>query len=301
MSTLAIVNPVAGNGAASRVWDRLRSRVEVARTWECATTEQLGHARELAQTAASHGYQRVIAIGGDGTISEAANGLACSETALGIIPAGTGNDISRNLGIPRDPAVAGLLAATGTPRSLDLCEVQTRERTRLVMGIAGFGFDAEVAERVDRLPKLGGGTLPYLIGVLQTLWQYRSPHMRITVDGHVVDQRVFLVAVGNLPTYGGGMRILPRAEPDDGLVDVCVVKDLNRLDVLRILPRIYSGGHVSHPAVELLRGTSVSADAHDRVLCHADGELVGALPTRFAIRPGVLRCVTGPATPASTS
>jgi diacylglycerol kinase (ATP) len=290
--TLAIVNPVAGNGAAARIWKRLPSY-----GWECHTTESVGHARELASAAVSDGYDRVVAIGGDGTVCEVANGLAHTETALAIIPVGTGNDTALNLGIPADPVAAAALADSGPARPIDLGEVRTRQRRMYFVNVAGFGFDAEVAWRVNRLPKLIGGTLPYVAGVLQTLWQYRSPDMRICLDGdeRVVDRRVFLAAVGNCASYGGGMRIAPEARPDDGIFDLCVVSHLGRLEVLRIFPKLYSGGHVGHPAVEMLRCRAITADADRRVLCHADGELVGALPAQFVMLPGALRCVTGPA------
>jgi YegS/Rv2252/BmrU family lipid kinase len=297
MATLAIVNPVAGGHAAARVWQRARTGCTAAMDWECSVSERPGHARELARLAASRGYERVVAVGGDGTLNEVANGLVHSTTSLGIIPAGTGNDVAHNLGVPSDPAAAASLAATGAARPIDLCEVQTRERTAYFVSVAGFGFDAEVAARVNRLPwlKVCGGTLPYLVSVVATLWQYRSPAMRLSVDDRALEQRVFLTAVGNLPTYGGGMRIVPDARPDDGLLDVCVVADLSRLEVLRIMPRLYSGGHVGHPAVEVFRCRSLSADADGRVLCQADGELVGGLPARFSVLPAALQCVTGPA------
>jgi diacylglycerol kinase (ATP) len=295
--TFAIVNPVAGHGAARRVW---RQICPLTPNWDCATSEGPGHTRELARSAAQDGYERVIGIGGDGTISEVANGLAHSSAILGIVPAGTGNDIAHNLGIPRDPLAAANLAASGPSRCLDLCQVTTRERTGYFVNIAGFGFDAKVADRVNRMPKLLGGTLPYVAGVLQTLWQYSAPRMRISIDDRQLERNAFLVAVGNCPTYGGGMRIVPAAQPDDGLLDVCIVSDLSRLEVLRILPRLYSGGHVSHPAVELFRCRSVTADADSAVLCQADGELLGELPVRFALLPGALHCATRQA-PGSTT
>jgi YegS/Rv2252/BmrU family lipid kinase len=290
VTTLAIVNPVAGNGSAVRIWQRVRSHA-----WDCQLTEAVGHARELAETAVRGGYDRVVAIGGDGTVCEVANGLAHTETALGIIPAGTGNDTAQNLGIPRDPFAAATLADTGASHPIDLGVITTAERRMYFMNVAGFGFDAEVAWRVNRLPKLIGGTLPYVIGVLQTLWQYRSPQMRIRADEgpRLVDRRVFLVAVGNCASYGGGMRIVPSARPDDGLFEVCVVSDLRRLEVLRLVPKLYSGGHVGHPAVEMLRCRCVTAEADGRVLCQADGELVGLLPVQLVMAPGALRCVTG--------
>ena len=296
MSTLAILNPVAGKHAGRRVWERVQESVAAAREWKCVTTASAGHARELAQAAANDGYDRVVVIGGDGTVFEVANGLAHSSAALAIIPAGTANDVAVNLGIPRKPAAAAALAATAAPRGIDLCHIETAQTSAFFLNVAGFGFDAEVAWRVNRAPKLliGGGTLPYVAGVLETLWRYQAPRMRLSIDGKSVDRAVFLVAVGNCDSYGGGMRIVPRARPDDGLLDVCVVRDVSRFEVLKLLPRLYSGGHVGHPSVELFRCRELTADADGRVLCQADGELVGGLPARFAILPAALQCVTGP-------
>ena len=299
MAILAIISPAAGRHSGARIWDWVRARVEHARKWECVTSERPGHARELATGAVAR-YERVIAVGGDGTVCEVANGLAHSQTPLGIIPVGTANDLSHNLGIPHDPAAAAALAATGVARPIDLGEIHTSRSTRYFVNVAGFGFDAEVAARVNRMPKVIGGTMPYIAGVLQTLRQYDSPRMRIGIDGQVIERAVFLVAVGNCASYGGGMRITPHARPDDGLLDVCLVKDLSRLEVLRLVPKLYSGGHVGHPAVELFRCRAVIADADRSVLCQADGEPVGELPAQFGIRPGALRCVTGPV-PSSPS
>jgi diacylglycerol kinase (ATP) len=183
------------------------------------------------------------------------------------------------------------MAATLTPRTIDLGRIETAETSAYFVNIAGFGFDAEVAWRVNRWPKLIAGSLPYLAGVLQTLVQYQSPSMRISVDGQVLERRVFMVAVANMPSYGGGMLITPEARPDDGLLDVCVVSHLSRREVVRVVPKMYSGGHVGHHAVVMLRGREVIASAERRVRCHADGELVGDLPARVTIEPGALRCV----------
>ena len=297
MATLAIVNPAAGNGRCGRVWERLRQEVDGLAGWEFVYTERAGHARELAESAARAGVERVVAVGGDGTVWEVANGLAHSETALATIPMGTGNDTARNFSIPRHPGAAARLIAAGAIRTIDLGVIRTAQATSYFVNVAGFGFDAEVAWRVNRLPKLIGGTLPYVVGVVQTLFGYRSPVMRLHVDGrdNVVERRMFLVAVANTPSYGGGMLIAPDASPDDGMFDVCVVSDLSRLEVLRIVPKLYSGGHVGHPAVEMMRCRELSADADRRVRCHADGELVGELPATFELRPAALQCVTGPA------
>jgi diacylglycerol kinase (ATP) len=210
------------------------------------------------------------------------------------VPAGTGNDSSRNLGIPSEPIAAARLALSGPIRPIDLGEIETTQGSSYFVNVAGFGFDAEVSTRVNALPKFVGGTVPYVLGVLQTLWQFRAPSMRITVGERTIERRVFLVAVANCASYGGGMRIAPDAVPDDGLFDVCLVGDLSRLAVLRLVPKMYSGGHRTHPAVELLRCRAVHAQANVRVRCQADGELVGDLPATFTIHAGGLRCVTGP-------
>jgi diacylglycerol kinase (ATP) len=297
VSKLVVVNPAAGKGGARRVWDRVRRALGTAGTkdWEAVLTERPGHARELARAAAIAGYERIVAVGGDGTICEVANGVAHTETAVGIIPAGTGNDCARNLGIPARPVAAARLALTGAPRAIDLGEVETDRGVTYFVNVAGFGFDAEVAWRVNAMPKLVGGSLPYVVGVVQTLRHFRSPTVQLTLgDRTMDDNRLLLAAVANGPSYGGGMRIAPDANPDDGLFDVCFVGDLSVWEILRLVPKMYSGGHRSHPAVKFFRGGEVRAQSNVRVRCQADGELVGDLPASFRIHAGGLRCITGP-------
>jgi diacylglycerol kinase (ATP) len=300
VATLAILNPVAGRHSAMRIWRRIRAEVPDSRDWECVVTACRGHAVRVAREA--RGYNRVVAIGGDGTACEVANGLADSDTPMAIVPAGTGNDLARNLGVPHDPLAAARLAARAVPRHIDLGQLRTSQGvTCFFLNVAGFGFDAEVAWRVNRRPHGSNGTLPYIVGALQALRTYASPVVRLTIDGQPAERQIFLVAVGNCASYAGGMRIVPQARPDDGAFDVCVVSNLRRLEVLRVIPWLYSGRHVSHPAVELFRCRTLQAEtlsaasdgASARVLCHADGESVGGLPVHFAIRPGALWCVTG--------
>jgi diacylglycerol kinase (ATP) len=138
-----------------------------------------------------------------------------------------------------------------------------------------------------------GGTAIYVLGVVQALRHYASPPMRLTIDGRLIERQLFLVAVANGASYGGGMLIAPDAKSDDGLFDVCLVDRLSRLEVLRMLPSLYSGGHRHHPAVEFVRCRQLRAESVDDVRCQADGELVGDLPATFHIRSGALRYVTG--------
>jgi diacylglycerol kinase (ATP) len=291
---LIVVNPVAGGGRARRVWEAVHSSmVEGLDTAERVVTTAPGDGRKHAREAAEANYERVIAVGGDGTIWEVANGLAGSETVLAIIPGGTGDDCARNLGIPRDPLAAARLALAGQTRAIDLCEIQTAQGTSYYLNVAGCGFDADVAARVPSLPRaLGvGGTLPYVLALLRELATLRLPQMRLTLDELVLDQAVFVLAVANGPSYAGGMRVAPDAVVDDGLLDVCVIGKISRLEVLRLVPKLYSGGHRGHPAVSFFRCRQVQAESGLPVHCQADGELVGDLPATFKIHPRGLRCV----------
>src|SRR5258707_13735896 len=141
-------------------------------------SERIGHARELAQSAAQAGYERVVVVGGDGTVCEVASGVAHTQTAVAMIPAGTGNDCCRNLGIPTDALAAANLALDGSVRPVDLGEIFTAKGSTHFLNVAGFGFDAEVARRVNAVPKFVGGTAPYAWGAPPTPWAYKAPRLR---------------------------------------------------------------------------------------------------------------------------
>lgn len=292
MPAMFIVNPWAGQGRAARVWARVHPRLAGLGEWDVAHTTVPGQATELARAAVARGYDRVVAVGGDGTVSEVANGLAHTGAALGVVPAGTGNDFARCVRIPLDPAAAARLALRGSHRSLDLGEIQAGAHSHYFLNVAGFGFDAAVARVVNAYPKYLGGALPYLLGILQTLWRYRPQPVRLVADGRVLERKVLLVAVANCPTYAGGMRIAPDAVPDDGCFHVCLVGDLPPLEVLRLLPKIFSGGHRYHLGCEFLRCRELHVTSTVTLHCQADGELAGSLPVTFRLHRGGIRCIT---------
>jgi diacylglycerol kinase (ATP) len=289
---LAIVNPAAGRGRAMRVWKMVHQRLTGV---ECVRTEGPGHARELAMESVSRGVERVLAVGGDGTVSEIAGGLAGTDIPLAIIPAGTGDDFSRALGVPTSPQAAAQLALEGSTRWVDLGQVRIGEQCTAFVNVAGCGFDAEVVRRTAAARRLGG-RLPYLIGILRTLSVFRPRPMRLSIDGHVFGRLALAVAVANGPRYGGGMPIAPTAEIDDGALDVCLIGDLNPVQILALLPRLYAGTHGGCRGVEFFRCHEVRVEPLSvaEVSCQGDGELLGQIPAIFSIRPGGLLCVTGP-------
>jgi diacylglycerol kinase (ATP) len=295
---LVVINPVAGGGRAPRAWARARATLaDLQAGLECATTEAPGHARRLALDAARRGVERVVAVGGDGTVSEVAGGLIGTDVALGVVPAGTGNDYGRALGLPRQPARAARLALEGAAQRIDLGHVQLSDGRASFVNVAGCGLDAEVVRRTRPGHGLGpGGALTYLAGVVRSLRAFRPRPLCFERDGQRFERRALSVAVALGPRYGGGMRIAPGAVMDDGLFDVCLVGDLSPRQVLALLPRLYAGTHARHPAVELFRCRELRVQPSGPaggVSCQADGELLGELPAVFTIQPGGLRCVTG--------
>lgn len=289
-----ILNPVAGGGrarrAAARVVAVLRQRGVSSTVLE---TRGPGDALRLAAGLAAAGEPLVAACGGDGTQHEVAAGLAGSGTALGILPSGRGNDLAAALGIPPNPGAAAETLLAGRVRRIDLGEANGRP----FCTVASTGFDAEVANRTRGGAWRHLGPLAYPLGVLACLARFRAPHLRISGDFGVREGRYLLVAASNTGIYGGGVRVAPDSSPDDGLFDCCLIRDVPWWKLLALFPRAYFGGHVSHPAVEIVRCQALRIEADRTSPVIADGESCGATPVDFRIRQGAL-AVMVPAGPA---
>ena len=228
----------------------------------------------------------VLAVaGGDGSCQLAAQELQGTNTALGLIPAGRGNDLARALGISTDPelAVRGLLQ--GEPRSIDL----GRADDRVFVTVAACGFDAQVSELVHRGKVPGGGTGAYVLATLLALARLRPARVCLEGDFGRIDEPMLMAATANTSCYGGGMRIAPRAEPDDGLFDVCVVGKVGRLELVGMLGRVFEGRHLTHPAVRILHTRRLRIETSKPWLLHADGEPLGRTPTQLELLPAALK------------
>jgi diacylglycerol kinase (ATP) len=217
---------------------------------------------------------------------------------LAVVPAGSGNDLARHLGIPRGDAVAAAgLLTRGSLSRIDLGRSKTADGAGAwFTTVANAGFDADANRWANGVNAVGGTPL-YVLAVLRTLAAYRPRRLRVTVDGEVLDTTGWLVAVANTRSYAGGMKIAPEASIDDGAVDVCVVGAVSRADFLRTFPKVFDGTHVRHPAVTIRRGTRVTVempDAADEPELWASGEHVGPLPARLDVAPRAVRVVTSP-------
>lgn len=286
MRVLIVANPVSGRGRGPAAAHRAVQRLKAA-GWQVdlLLTTAPGEAGRLA---AECDHDRVLVCGGDGTVGDVASALAHRATTLGILPSGRGNDFAAVLGIPADRDRAIDVFLGGVVRTVDL----GRANDRLFCTVAGIGFDAEVNRRVQGWPWRLLGRWSYTVGVIVYLPGFRLPTMTVTGPFGRVCCRGYLVAVSNTGVYGGGLRIAPGSRPDDGLLDVCLVGDASRLALLRLLPTVFSGGHVLHPAVTMYRGDEIVVETDRPMPVVVDGESLGQTRSvRFTVAPAALRVV----------
>jgi diacylglycerol kinase (ATP) len=287
MSWTAIVNPAAGRGRTRRLIDELtRAFDRVPDDVDVHVSGAPGEPARLAREATDAGRD-LVAVGGDGVVSEVAGVAADRHARLAVVPTGAGNDFARVLGYDTRNPIGAIDALTkGTDRIVDLGRVNGRWYTC----VTATGFDAEANRWANTVTRLSGTTL-YVAAVLRTLAVYRPHPFRLTVDDEMIDVDAWLVAVGNGPAYAGGMRITPAAQLDDGLLDVTVIGPLGRLDFLTSFPRVFKGTHVSHRKVSTYRARAVTVASRGETPMdvYADGERVGPLPAAMEARAAALK------------
>ena len=278
------MNPTSGRGLGARIAPIVRERLAAAGltvdVYATTCAEDVG--RISAEVVAS-GADAVALIGGDGTIHLGAQVLAKSGMPFGVIPAGTGNDFARGIGVPlKDPAAAADLIVAGKTRTVDLAVAKDEYITTVVAG----GFDSLVNRRANAMswPK---GNSRYTVATLAELRTFKPLEYVVTVDGEVIETKAMLVAVGTGPTYGGGLQICAGAEIDDGLLDITIIQPVSRLTLLQMFPKLSKGTHVGHPMLRTFRGRSVRLESPG-ITAYADGEVLGPLPVDITIAPGAL-------------
>jgi YegS/Rv2252/BmrU family lipid kinase len=303
---LIIVNPASAGGATGKAWATLAS--DVRRhfgAFAVAFTKKGGEAVEIAEREAFEGRRFIIACGGDGTISEVANGIlrAGADAELGVLPSGTGGDFRRTLEIPARHADAARRLREGSTRVLDAGRVtflnERGEESRFFVNVASFGMGGDVIKRVksrEGLPagaaRVLGGKLSFAAAALQATLAFEKPEVKIKLDGGPQSQlRVTNFCVANARYFGGGMKIAPAALMNDGLLDVIAVGDMNALTILVNSYRVYLGTHLGMQDVQHARARRVEARSAsgETVKLEVDGELVGRLPAVFEVLPGALR------------
>ena len=290
MHIAIIANPLAGRLRARRtcalVQSYLKSRDIPFSYYE---TEYAGHAIALARKAAKT-HTIVAGLGGDGTIREVLEGVWNTNAVLGVLPAGTGNDHARSLGIPRDPKAATAVLIEGRAVPMDV----GRERDYIFGCVGAVGFPVDVMDNLNNSP-LGRtvGKLAYLGAIAKTLQHLRPHPLTITIDGRRIQRDSVGVLVMNMPYAGGGLMFAPKAKYNDGLFSVVIVGKVGRLDLIRTLPKVYKGNHVGHPQIEIIQGCSVTIEPGGFKKLF-DGDLGGETPFRARIEASAARVMIPP-------
>lgn len=287
-SFCVILNPRAGRGRALRVWQQVESIFQEAGVpFVVRRTAGPCHAIELAAEAVREGWEAVVAVGGDGTVNEVANGLLLAREEhgaeptrpLGVLPAGSGNDFVKLLDLPRHkPRELARRLLRGQTRLVDVGRANERYFTNGV----GWGLDGYVAFEAQQVRRLRGLAV-YVWALLKSLRQYRNAPMCIEVDGQVHEMTVTLAVVANGACYGGGFWICPHARLDDGWLDVCVGEAMTPARILQIVPRVMRGTHVGQPDVYFFKGRVINLVSEIPLPAQADGELLGTHLTQLRV------------------
>lgn len=303
--TLLVVNPAAGSGRAGRVLSRVLEELKPWGAFEIAVTRpgEDRPAERIVREAVASGVTRIAVLGGDGTASQALNGLLGSDgqlapVELALLPSGTGRDFARSMGVSRNPIEAARhLARSNRRRAIDVGEIQFASGgRRLFLNIASFGVSARIAHALEEFPQIKrhAGALAFGLATIRAGVSYAPDLVEARVDGYAPEcGPVAAMAIANGAWFGGGMHVAPTARLDDGRFEVIRFGDIARSDFVVSLPLLYKGTHYTHPKVTVSQGADVFAAPAGGPLARpieieADGEIVGALPARFTIRIAAL-------------
>lgn len=302
----AVVNPHAGNRSIGKEWENIhRTLMRSGLEFDFVLTERPLQAIELTGNALMAGYRKFLAIGGDGTLNEVAHamlgfeGYRASEYLLGLIPAGTGNDWGRMFNIPKKSAAAIQTIVNGKEFVQDVGLItyfdSGHQKKRYFVNIAGMGFDAMVAQKTNKQKAKGkGNALSYLVNMVTSLFQYQPRIIQVEIDEKKYNFNTFSMSVGICKYNGGGMMQLPNAIPDDGLLDITIIKKIGLGTVIAQLRNLYTGQFIKHPKVATFTARNVKISAKKPgFMMEADGESLGHAPFEVTILPLALRVVVG--------
>jgi diacylglycerol kinase (ATP) len=282
MKTLFIINPIAGKGKAKEMLpliEEICKRQKIV--YEIVYTTGPKDGIKLAKDGVLSGFQRIISVGGDGTLNEIVNGIAGSDVVLGVIPGGTGNDFIRS--IYKDVAIERIVenAIIGTVKKIDLAKCNDT----YFINIGSGGFDAQVALESEKTRKYFSGSTAYLVALLKMLVVYKGKKMKVTIDDMEFEKNTFLVAVANGKYYGGGILPAPMADMADGVFDICIVGIMTKLKMFRLFPRYMKGTHAGIKEVSFYRGKHIKLAAEEPFAVNVDGEVTLLKHAEFDIIP----------------
>jgi len=302
--TYVIVNPKSSNSRTERLWpDIKKSLSNVIGDFEFSLTTGLYVAPDITKHAIESGFNRIISVGGDGTLNEVVNGFVENDkplnpdVVLGVISMGTGADFIKTIGIAKPYQDAIEVIRQGHIRALDIGKINFvshagQKTTRYFINIADAGIGGETVDRVNRTTKAFGGFVSFLWSTIVTLITYKNKLISITIDDNKSwDTTINMLVVANCQFFGGGMHIAPKANPEDGMFDIVIIGKSGFINFLRNASKIYKGTHINDPAVKYIHAKHVELTSKDRVLIDVDGEQPGVLPAEFDILPAMIKVI----------
>jgi YegS/Rv2252/BmrU family lipid kinase len=290
MKHIFIINPAAGKGKSLELIPFIEQCFkDKAEEFTIRVTEYAGHATEIAREYSSVEKCRIYSIGGDGTVNEVVNGIAGTDSVLGVIPTGSGNDFIRSYQEKFDVKDMIVSTINGEEKSIDLAKVNDK----YFINISSIGFDANVVFNADKFKKVPGvtGSMAYLISIIYTIFQKKICHVKIDIDGKKMELKLLLVAVANGRYYGGGVLPTPEARIDDGLFDICMVSDLRRIQMLSLFPKYVKGLHADLKQVSFYKGKKISIESQDELCLNIDGEILAARTINFEILENAIKVI----------
>jgi YegS/Rv2252/BmrU family lipid kinase len=302
---IVIVNPNAGNGKGRKDWEQISSGLKNnGLIWAEYFSERKGHAISLSQEAIAAGYRKILCVGGDGTLNEIVNGAffqkicPTKDITLGLIPVGTGNDWGRMFGIPLNYEGAIRIIKEEKTMLHDIGIVTYYngpvKDERYFINIAGLGFESVVVKRTNVQKDKGkSGKAIYLYNLLMSLISYKNTKAEVVIDGEKSEANIFSLNVGNGRYCGGGMRQTPFAVPDDGILDVTIIKGMGKIEIIMNLKILYDGTILNHPKVEGHKCKNVIVRSDSVLYVEADGESLGCTPAEFSIIPSSINIIYG--------
>lgn len=288
-----IVNPKAAGGKAIKQLPLISAVASsVAGDYLLHVTSSIEDARNRAREFARLGVSRIVAVGGDGTFNEVANGILESghRVPFGVAPAGTGCDLPRTLGVPASMEDALRFALRGETRPMDAGLARTSTVERYFLNVAGLGFDAKVADRAQRTKHFSGKTA-YMVALAQSLSDFGYVDVRIEVNRQEIDTKAVFVSIANGQYLAGGFHFAPMARIDDGLLDLAIITDISLPSFIKAVPSVYRGTHLQHRNWKHLTTRSVRVTSSMPILVQLDGEIAGTTPVEFSIEPHALDIV----------
>ena len=293
MNTLFIVNPAAGRGKCFRKWTQLEDLLHERASFAFAVrlTRKSGDAENFAITAIQEGFERIVSVGGDGTVNEIINGVAGSNVQIGILPFGTGNDLALALRLSTDYMHIVKMLESPTIKLIDIVKINER----FYINAAGLGIDGQVVQNINQHPMINRlGKIGYIVSALQSVLQFRPDKLLVTIDGHdSVLSNVWILAITNGPYFGGGMKVCPKADLSDGWLDLCIVQNLSKWQFFRLFPLVFSGQHVrKEQYVTTLRAKKVHIDIPNHLIMQSDGEIMKFTSVTIEIIPHGIQMMT---------